>query len=89
MEKVNPIAKNEGEAIVVFGERENDHGRFKYNFIESGIKGIKNYQAEGFTDITWVVFTYQYSGLGSFAFLRIRQRHLALALFGKQQSGVH
>ena len=61
-EKVNPTAKSKGEAIVVSG-KENDGRRFKYNFIESGIKGIKNYQAEGFTDITWIVFTYKYSDL--------------------------
>ena len=61
-EKTDPTAKSKGESIVVSG-KENDVGRFKYNFIESGIKGIKNYQAEGLTDISWIVFTYKYSDL--------------------------
>ena len=48
-------AKSNGEAIVVSGS-EHYGNRFRYNFIESGIKGIKNYQVEGYTTITWIVF---------------------------------
>ena len=47
-------AKSNGEAIVVSG-KENETGRFKYNFIESGIKGIKDYQEAGLENITWIL----------------------------------
>ena len=47
--------KTQGEAVVVSGRKQSSN--FAYNFVESGIRGIKNYQAEGITDITWIVFS--------------------------------
>ena len=58
-EKANPTAKSKGEAIVVSGSKQTS--KFAYNFIESGIKGIKAFKDQGQTNITWLVFSYLYS----------------------------
>ena len=58
-EKTDPTAKSKGEAIVVSGSKQTS--KFAYNFIESGIKGIKTFKDQGQTNITWLVFSYLYS----------------------------
>ncbi len=58
---VKKVTGKTGEIIVASGQ-EGDVGRFKYNFIETGIKQIKDYKTSNpGLSITWMIDKGSYS----------------------------
>ena len=55
------IDPNGNENIVISGGEYNSENRYKYNFIESAIKRLKDYKKQGEELTSWLVFTAGYS----------------------------